>query len=43
MTNLVDCEPDDVRIGMPVEVTFLEQSDSDEFTLAMFRPVPSAS
>ena len=41
MTNLVDCEPDDVHIGMPVEVTFRDQTD--EFTLAMFRPVPSAS
>lgn len=41
MTNLVGCDPDDVRIGMPVEVTFVEQTD--EFTLAMFRPVPSRS
>ena len=36
MTNLVDCDPADVRIGMPVEVTFRELDD--EFTLAMFRP-----
>jgi len=39
MTNLVDCEPDEVHIGMPVEVTFRDQTD--EFALAMFRPVPS--
>jgi uncharacterized OB-fold protein len=39
MTNLVECEPEDVYIGMPVEVAFREQTD--EFTLAMFRPVPS--
>jgi uncharacterized OB-fold protein len=43
MTNLVDCEPEDVRIGMPVEVTFREQAGAGEFTLAMFRPVPSGS
>jgi uncharacterized protein len=34
-TNLVDCEPDDVHIGMPVEVTFEE---SDDVWLPLFRP-----
>lgn len=37
MTNLVDVDGAELRIGMPVEVTFVEQTD--EFTLAMFRPV----
>lgn len=35
-SNLVDCDPDDVRIGMPVEVVF-EQHDLVWFPL--FRPV----
>ena len=38
MTNLVDVEPDDVRIDMPVEVTFEKYDDT---WLPMFRPVPS--
>ena len=36
LTNLVDCPPEAARIGLPVEVTFLEMSD--EITLPMFRP-----
>jgi uncharacterized OB-fold protein/acyl dehydratase len=36
VSNLVDIEPDDVKIGMPVEVTFV-QTDP-ELTLPMFRP-----
>jgi uncharacterized protein len=43
MTNLVECEPDDVHVGMTVEVTFRDRPGADEFPLAMFRPVPSAS
>ena len=35
-TNIVGCEPDDVRIGMPVQVTF-EQHDLVFFPL--FEPV----
>lgn len=35
-TNIVDCEPDAVRIDMPVEVTFRDVSD--EVSLVMFRP-----
>lgn len=36
MTNVVDCEFDALRVGMPVEVTF--RPTSDEFTLPQFRP-----
>ena len=39
MTTIVECDPDDVHVGMPVEVTWERQTD--EFTLAVFRPVPS--
>jgi uncharacterized OB-fold protein len=35
-TNIVDCDPDDVRIGMPVEVVF---ADQDPIYLPLFRPV----
>src|SRR5262249_28217015 len=35
MTNLVDCAPGDIRIGMPVEVTFEERSE--DVTLPQFR------
>jgi len=35
-TNLVDCGPDDVRIGMAVEVTF---EQVDDVWLPLFRPV----
>jgi acetyl-CoA acetyltransferase/uncharacterized OB-fold protein len=37
-TNLVGCAPDDVRIGMPVRVTF--QPASDEIGLPLFEPDP---
>ena len=36
LSNLVDCEPDAVAIGMPVEVVF--ERASDEITLYRFRP-----
>jgi hypothetical protein len=36
LTNLVDCPPEQMRIGMPVEVSFRPMSD--EITLPMFRP-----
>ncbi len=36
LTNIVDVAPEDVRIGMPVEVTF--EQDEDVW-LPMFRPV----
>lgn len=36
LSNLVDCAPGDLRIGMPLEVTF--RRASDEITLPVFRP-----
>ena len=36
LTNLVDCRAEDVRVGMPVEVTFRRMSDA--ITLPCFRP-----
>lgn len=36
LSNIVDCDPDQLRCDMPVEVTF-ERLD-DEFTLPKFRP-----
>jgi uncharacterized OB-fold protein len=35
ISNLVDCPPDEIRIGMPVEVTF--EQVSPEVTLPKFR------
>lgn len=37
LSNIVDCDPGELRCDMPVEVTF-EKLD-DEFTLPKFRPV----
>jgi uncharacterized OB-fold protein len=37
MTNIVDCDPADVRIGMPVEVTF-EAHEDEGVWLPLFRP-----
>ena len=39
VSNVVDCLPDDVRIGMAVEVVFEDLAD---YTLPKFRPVKSA-
>jgi uncharacterized OB-fold protein len=39
VSNVVDCPPDDVRIGMAVEVVFEDLAD---YTLPKFRPVKSA-
>lgn len=36
MTNIVDCATEDVRIGMPVEITY--EDVNDEITLPVFRP-----
>ncbi|MDG2307026.1 MAG: Zn-ribbon domain-containing OB-fold protein [Candidatus Binatia bacterium] len=36
LTNIVDCPPDDVKIGMPVEVTF--EDVTDEIAIPRFRP-----
>jgi uncharacterized OB-fold protein len=38
MTNVVDCEPVEVHVGMPVEVDFRDVSD--EITLPYFKPRP---
>lgn len=35
LTNVIDCPPDDVRVGMPVEVTYL---DLEGGSLPVFRP-----
>ena len=36
LTNIVDCRPEEVRIGMPVAVVF--DDVTPEVTLAKFRP-----
>ncbi len=36
LTNVVDCPPGEVGVGMPVEVTF--RAITDEITLPFFRP-----
>ena len=36
MTNIIGCPPDQVRIGMPVEVVF--EDVTPEITLPKFRP-----
>lgn len=36
MTRVVDCDPADVAVGMPVEVAYWEVTD--EVTLPVFRP-----
>ena len=35
-TNIVECNPEDVRIGMPVEVVF--QKATDDITIPYFKP-----
>lgn len=37
-TNIVDCDPDEVRVGMEVEAAF--EDVSDDVSLVVFRPVP---
>jgi hypothetical protein len=37
MTNIVDCKPEEVKIGMEVEVVFKDATE--EFSLPAFRPV----
>ena len=36
-TNIVGCEPGEVKVGMPVEVVF--EDITEEFTLPKFRPI----
>jgi uncharacterized OB-fold protein len=38
MTNIVDCPPEEVEIGMPVEVTFVQRGDA---FVPVFRQVVS--
>jgi uncharacterized OB-fold protein len=38
MTNIRECDPDDVYIGMPVRATF--EAVSDEAGIALFVPDP---
>lgn len=43
-TNIVGCPPDEVYIGMPVEVVFEKQPDGDTAVwLPLFRPAEGAS
>ena len=37
MSNVVDCDPESVTIGMEVEVVF--EDATDEVTFAKFKPV----
>ena len=40
-TNIVNCAPDDVRIGMPVQVVFERHDDGDESVyIPLFEPAP---
>jgi hypothetical protein len=36
MTNVVDCEPEGLRVDLPLQVTF--RATRDEVTLPVFRP-----
>jgi len=38
MSNVVDCDPEALEIGMPLEVTF--EAYTDEITVPQFRPAP---
>ena len=38
LSNLIDCEPSEIRVGMPLEVAFRAMSDT--ITLPFFRPAP---
>lgn len=43
-TNIVGCDPDEVRIGMRVEVTFEEYPDRDSSVwLPLFRPLEQSA
>jgi len=43
-TNVVGCAPQDVRIGMPVRVTFEHHADPDgDVWLPLFEPDPEAA
>lgn len=38
MSNIVDCDPDEVYIGMPVQVVL--EPVNDDYGIALFKPVP---
>jgi uncharacterized protein len=44
-TNVIDCAPEDVKIGLPVEVTYrdIQPDEGEPFTLAYVRPVAATS
>ena len=37
MTNVVECDPESVRIGMPVEVVF--EDVNEQVTIPLFKPL----
>jgi hypothetical protein len=37
MTNIIDCTPEQVHIGMPLKVCF--EDWTDEITIPKFRPI----
>jgi uncharacterized OB-fold protein len=40
-TNIVNCAPDDVRIGLPVQVVFERHDDGDDAVyIPLFEPAP---
>jgi uncharacterized protein len=39
-TNIIGCDPSEVRVGMPVEVSY--EDITPEYTLPKFRPVKAA-
>ena len=41
MSNIVECDPESVTTGMPVEVVF--ETRSEEITLPQFRPRQAAA
>ena len=41
VTNLLDCKPEDIEVGMPVEVVF--DDVTDDITLPKFRPLTGRS
>jgi uncharacterized OB-fold protein len=37
LTNIVECKPEEVKVGMPVEVTF--EDATPEISIPVFKPV----
>jgi uncharacterized OB-fold protein len=40
LTNIVDCDPQTVYVGMPVEVVFVDVND--DIAIPMFKPRATA-